>query len=307
MRDTILSFSRQLAEGIELGKTARVDQSDRHIISCGMGGSSIAGEMLSQIANKIIIHWDYDLPTDTDKNNLVICTSWSGQTEETISSYERAIALSCDTLVITTGGRLAELARQYGTPLIILPHAELPPRMAQGYMAGALFSALGLEGQLPADLDSAGLEEAGKSLAGRIGNRIPVIYTSYPWRKLTGFWKMAYSETAKRQVMVNWFPSGAHTEIVGWQGPYQDIVTFVLLRDSEEASRYAKNLDALLALLPQKGYTVYTVGLSGNTPLEKVFNSYILALWTGWYSAQALQIDPNATELLDEFKRLKAQ
>jgi hypothetical protein len=177
--------------------------------------------------------------------------------------------------------------------------------MAEGLMVGALFAALGLEGQLPTSLDPAELESDGKHLAEKIGSRMPVIYTAYPWRKLTGLWKMVYSETAKRQVLVNWFPSGAHNEIVGWEGPYQDSVIFVFLRDPQEPARYDANFKALLAILPEKGYTVHIVELSGSTLLEKVFRSYILALWTAWHSAQALQVDPNATKLLDEFKKLK--
>src|SRR5581483_10330987 len=135
--------------------------------------------------------------------------------------------------------------------------------------------------------------------------RMPVIYSSYPWRKLTGFWKMIYSETAKRQVMVNWFPSGAHTEIVGWEGPYQNSVALLLMRDPQDSVRYGKNFDALLAVLKEKEYTVSNVQLSGNTILEKVFNNYILALWTSLFAAKSLGVDPQATPLLDEFKRQK--
>jgi hypothetical protein len=172
-------------------------------------------------------------------------------------------------------------------------------------MTGALFGALSLEGQLPQALDAAALESQGKEIARAIGDKALAVYASYPWRKLTGFWKMAYSETAKRQVFVNWFPSGAHTEVVGWEGPYQDQVRFLLLRDEHEPVRYTKNFDALLAILEKRGYTVRTARLSGNTLLEKVFNGYILALWTGYHVATDLGIDPQATELLDEFKRLK--
>jgi hypothetical protein len=68
-----------------------------------------------------------------------------------------------------------------------------------------------------------------------------------------------------------------------------------------------KNHDALLAVLQKEGYTVETVELSGNTVLEKVFENYLLALWTGYHVATALGVDPQATRLLDEFKNLKAK
>jgi glucose/mannose-6-phosphate isomerase len=307
MRDLILSIPAQLATGIELGTAHRVQHTYRRIISCGMGGSAIAGEMLSMVQPDIVIHWDYDLPENCTAEDLVICTSWSGSTEETISSYKAARALGAHTLVITAGGELATLARTDNTPLIEMPHTNSVPRTNPGVMAGALFAALGVADLLPTTLDAAALEPQGKELAGVFGGRMLVAYSAYPWRKLTGFWKMAYSETAKRQVMVNWFPSGAHNEVVGWEGPYKETAAFLLLRDETDTHGYTKNFDALLAILAEKGYTVTTVALSGDSILEKVFNSYLVALWTSYHVALLLGIDPQATELLDEFKRKKAQ
>lgn len=315
MKDLILSLPQQLAEGVELGSANRIARPYRNIISCGLGGSAIAGEMLSMVVDNpasadpdrtgIIVHWDYGLPASAASQDLVICTSWSGQTEEIISSYQEAIARGCETLTITTGGKLADLAHHHNTPLILLPSEINMPRMAIGYMVGALLAALGLEKRLPNELKPGAFEQQGRELAEIFGERTPIIYAAYPWRKLTGFWKMAYSETTKRQVFVNWFPSGAHSEIVGWEGPYQKQVTFLLFRDQNEPEQYAKNFQGLLAILPQKGYNVRTVELFGSAVLEKAFNNYILALWTSYYAALSLGVDPSATKLLNEFKKLK--
>ncbi len=305
MRDLILALPEQLRAGVALGAASRVTKPFRTLICTGMGGSAVAGEMVSLVRPGTVVHWDYYLPHGATAADLVVCTSWSGDTEETISSYRAARALGCELLVITSGGKLAELATADGVPCIALPRANLVPRANVGLMAGALFAALGMEDALPASLDVAGLEAAGKDLADALGDRMPAVYASYPWRKLTGFWKMCYSETAKRQVMVSWFPSGAHIEMVGWEGPYADRVAFVLLRDPADAPRYAKNFEAMLALLPGKGYTVRTVVLQGSSVMEKALLDYALALWTGYYAATRLGVDPLATELLDEFKRLK--
>jgi len=307
MRDLILSVSEQLTRGIELGTAGRLEGSYRSIVVCGMGGSSIAGEMLSMVHDRVIVHWDYDLPSGINAENLVVCVSWSGETEEVISAYEAARAQNYPTLVISKGGRLGVLAREHASPYIQLPSEDIPPRTAVGYMVGALFAALNLESHLPTSLDPAVWEVSARALATTIGSRIPMLYTSYPWRKLTGMWKMVYSETAKHQIFVNWFPSGAHTEIVGWEGPHQEQFAMLLIKNEPELPRYEKNFAALLAICREKGYTVHTIELSGNTLLEKVFNSYILALWTSYYVANNLGVDPRATALLDEFKKLKEQ
>jgi glucose/mannose-6-phosphate isomerase len=307
VRDLIARLPAQLIEGARLGAAvSHADKPYQHIITTGMGGSSVAGEILSMVKEGVIVHWDYDLPVGIGAQDLVVCTSWSGDTEETISSYEAAREAGLDTLCITSGGKLAALAHKHSTPLILLPHTDAVPRANVGLMAGALLGALGMADRIPSNLDGTAGDVPGRELAEAIGERMSVVYASYPWRKMTGFWKMAFSETAKRQVMTNWFPSGAHTEVVGWEGPYQDQVVFLLLREAGEDAKYAKNTDALLALLPEKGYTVRTVELSGSTSLEKVFNGYLLALWTGYHVAQLLDVDPQATKLLDEFKKLKA-
>ena len=306
MRDALLSFGEQIAEGAAAASSVAVPPY-RRVISCGMGGSSIAGEMLSMVQQDVVIHWDYDLPHNASGGDLVVCTSWSGNTEETISSFEAAQKLGLDTLVISSGGTLSELATEAGTPFVKLPQPAPVPRAYVGLMGGALLTALGHGERLPSSLDTDAIRQQAESLAGAVTDKMLAMYAAHPWRKLTGFWKMAYSETTKRQVMAGWFPSTAHIEVVGWEGPYRDMVAPVLLRDADDDPRYAKNFDALLAILARKGYSVQTIELSGNTVLEKVFGNYLLALWTGYQVATALGVDPQATELLDEFKALKAK
>lgn len=307
VRKIILSVQDRLARGIEAGKNVSVPPF-RRIICAGMGGSSIAGEILSMVHADVIVHWDYGLPSSAAGGDLVICTSWSGDTEETISAWKAAQELGLDTLVIVSGGKLAALARETGSPLIELEHTNESPRMDATNMTGALFAALGLQDQLPHTLAMDEMEAEGRELASAIGNRMLAVYASYPLRKLTGHWKNIYSETVKRQVMANWFPSAAHTEVVAWEGPYQDMIVPMLLRDPvDEGADYTKNFEALLAILSKNGYNVVTVQLSGNTLLEKVFNNYLLALWTSYFAAEGLGVDPVAITLLDEFKELKRQ
>jgi glucose/mannose-6-phosphate isomerase len=305
MRDAILTLPTQLAEGIRLGRERLVTRPFRNVICCGMGGSSIAGELYSLIADNAIVHWDYGMPAHVGAQDIAVLTSWSGDTEEVLSSYAAARAAGMETLCITSGGELAEVAQRDGTPLVRLPAVSIPPRAATGYMAGALLAALGMADKLPTSWEVAGLEAHGKELASSIGDSMLALYAAYPWRKLTGFWKMSYSETVKRQVMANWLPSGAHTEVVGWEGPYAATVRPLFFRDDTEDPRHAKSLDALLALLKAKGYTCLVVRLQGAAVLEKALNAHALGLWTAYHAAQNLGVDPQATVLLDEFKKLK--
>lgn len=307
MKDLILTVQDQIARGINAGKNVEIPPF-RRIIVAGMGGSSMAGEMLSMVRDDVIVHWDYGLPKAAQGGDLVVCTSWSGNTEETLSVWQAAREMGLDTLAIVSGGKLAELAKEAGTPLVELEHSNDSPRVNAIEMASAMLSALNMSEQVPATVAMDEMEAEGRELAAAIGGLTPALYTAFGWRKLSGFWKNVYSETVKRQVMTNWFPSAAHVEVVGWEGPYQDIFAPVFIRDPEsEEPKYTKNFEALLAILKKEGYHVFNVRLSGNTFLEKVFNSYLLSLWTSYYAAIGLGVDPIAIELLKEFKELKRQ
>lgn len=304
MKNIIGTVPDQLVRGTKAAENVSVPPF-RRIICVGMGGSSIAGEILSMVHDDVVVHWDYGLPKAAAGGDLVIATSWSGNTEETISAWQAARDMGLDTLAICSGGRLSELAKESDTLLVELEHDNDSPRMNAAYMTAAIFTALGLREQLPAELAVDEMETQGRELASSIGDRMLAVYASHPMRKLTGFWKNIYSETVKRQVMAGWFPSAAHTEVVAWEGPYQDKIVPVLLRDTNEEAHYAKNFEALLALLPEKGYNVLTVQLSGSTVLEKVFNNYLLALWTSYHAAESLGVSPVSLALLNEFKTLK--
>lgn len=302
VRDAILSFSSQLKGGATLAKP--VEGKFDRVICCGMGGSSVAGEMLSMARNDVVVHWNWELPATVNPRDLVVCTSWSGDTAETISSYDTARVAGLSVAVITTGGELARKAHADGVPLTILPDTNTPPRFNAGLMTGALFAMLGMTDQLP-KIDAATLEDAGKALAGEIGAKTPIFYASYPWRKIAGFFKAMTNENAKRHSWSASFPSVAHNEIMGWAGNYQSSMAPVVIRDAQELPHDSKDIEAFIAIERSMGYTVSTIGLVGASPLEKALNAYVMALWASWHMATTAGVDAAGTKWIDEFKRLK--
>jgi bifunctional phosphoglucose/phosphomannose isomerase len=303
MRDAILSFASQLADGAALARP--LTPGFTRIICCGMGGSSVAGELLSLARHDVVVHWDWNLPINLGPSDLVICTSWSGATAETISSYDAARAAGIPVAVITSGGQLAEKARTDGVPLTLLPSTHLPPRLNVGLMTGALFAMLGMSELMPA-IDPAATEANAVAIAQLIGSRTPIFYTSYPWRKIAGFFKTTVNENAKRHSWAASFPSTAHNEVMGWAGNYQSSMSPVLIIDSEQRPADTKDTQSFIAIADSLGYTVGTIGLVGASPLEKALNAYVMALWASWHMATLAGIDATGTQLIDEFKRLKA-
>ena len=314
MKNQILKFPEQLSRGAESARAVKVDKPYNRVVICGMGGSIMPGLMLltyKEHENRgpgvpVIIHNNYDLPSDINAGDLVICISWSGTTEETISAFETAIKRGIKPITITKGTELGQLAKDNDTPLVILPDQPTPPRLSVGYMVGVLFTILGLEKELDIVLDPQSHENTAKELADKIGSATPLIYTSYSWRKLGALWKANFNETAKTPAYCNYVPAMAHDELATYirkNLPFHPII----FKDERDLPRYVRDLNATIAMLNKQEYNYSIVNLSASdNPLETVLNNYILGLWTSFYLAQKMRVDPEKTELIEEYKKLKS-
>lgn len=305
MREQIINFGKQFKVGLAATGQVSIDAPFNKIIIAGMGGSMMPGEILNILQPAVTLNWDYDLPENLAEGSWVICISWSGNTEETISSYTKALEKNLKVVAITKGGNLAELAKKNNTPLIEMPEEPVHPRMAIGYMTGALFKILGLESELDFMIDPLTSEGTGKVMAEAISNKIPLIYSAYNWKSLANFWKILFNENDKIHAFTNTAPSLVHNELAGFNVRDKDKLHVLVLRDEQDDVRRNKNLDLTLAMLDKIGYSHSIVNLSGKTLLEKVINNYTLALWTSYYLAKFLDVDPEKIDIIEDFKRLK--
>jgi len=313
MHNTILNFPQQLKTGLEAAKDFKLDKNYWKIIVSGMGGSIIPAEIALTVqelsgkmdTGKIFINRNYGLPLETTKENLSICISWSGNTEETISSYNASLKMGLDTIVITKGGKLAEESKKNKNPLILIDDEGTPPRLAIGYMTSALLKVLGLEKELEFNLDPSSQEKEGKDLAEKIGGKTPVIYASYSWRYLAKFWKILFNENSKTPAFWNYLPGLAHNELAGFTQGLKNCHP-IIIRDTNDDPRQNKNIDAAIAIFNKLEYAYTIVNVSPlGTPLEKMLNNYVLALWASYYLGKSLGVDPEDTKLIEDFKKLK--
>lgn len=313
LKSRILNFSDQFQVGINTVGNIRYSKPADKIFIAGIGGSIKAGEILETIMPGIGLNRDYDLPKNLDSDSLIICMSWSGNPPETTSAYEMARANDMEVVCITTGGRLAELATKNGTPLVLLPHDNYQPRFAIGFMTGALFAILGLADKLKLNLDPTSQEQSGKDLASKINNRIPLIYTTNNFKNIGIIWKALMNENCKIHAFTNSIPGLDHDEIAGFNQRDKERFFPIIIRDNQEDPRQTANINGLLAILDKLGYNYHIVNLSSSSDsldtdiisLEKIFNSYVLALWTTYYLAQNLGVDPEDISIIEEFKALK--
>ncbi|MBX4211530.1 MAG: hypothetical protein KW806_01915, partial [Candidatus Yanofskybacteria bacterium] len=196
-------------------------------------------------------------------------------------------------------GTLAQKAQEKNIPVITLPQETFPARLGAGYMIGALFALLGLEAEL--EITGTDNESEGKSLAQKIGSKIPLIYGTEKLPRLGILWKMLFNENAKIPAFWNYFPSAAHNEIEAFTPTTKDQFIPIVLKQTEN-----KDIAAVLAFFDKVGYTYEVITAPpGESLVQIALQSYTLALWTSYWLAQQLQVDPLKNEQIDLLKSLK--
>jgi len=322
MRETILNFPEQFKEGIEKAKDIKVEGKFENIIICGMGGSALPADLLFSYLNDLklpfYIHRSYKLPPQAAKESLIICISFSGNTQETISALKEAQERKLKVAAITAGGELAKLAQKYNTPFVLLPSVKIQPRWAVGYLFGTLAKILSNSGVIEdsseeilkaaENLKPLELETQGESLAKKLVGKIPLIYASDKFKALARIWKINFNENSKIMAFWNYFPELIHNEIVGYSNLKPQSVNLknfhlIILRDSNDHPKILRAMELTADLLKEKGIEVDFVELEKKNILEKVFQNLILSDWVSYYLAKEYKIDPAPVRIVEEFKR----
>ena len=326
MRQAILDFPEQFKIGINAAKKIRLKKwsfltPPENIIVCGMGGSALAGEILGALKPLDVFSYkSYRLPLQAGNESLIICVSYSGNTEETLSSFETAVGRGLPVISITTGGKLAELSKKYKVPCAILPPPYLPPRLAIGEMFAALLqilnnhrlsSGLAINDilKLSNSLETKTSELEGKKIAKKIFGKIPIVYTSRRFRTAGVIWKNSLNETAKILAMANYFPELNHNEIVGlWRVNEAQIsndeIYVLILRDKESSHpRILRQMEITKDFIVKEGMGAEFIDIKGKNFLEKLFSVAILGFWTSFWLAMEYKIDPTPVNPIDEFKQ----
>ncbi|MGI0132574.1 MAG: SIS domain-containing protein [Thermoplasmata archaeon] len=236
MRELAAQFPDQLRDGFHSGRQLgpTVSPKVRQIALVGMGGSAIAGDLLGNVTEPetdrtVAVVRSPDLPRAIDRDWLVVCASYSGGTWETIAAFEEAGRRSASRIVVSSGGRLSELAADEGVPCLVVP-AGLPPRSAVGYMLGGLLGACdpifpeSNEARLHAALHLLesrrrrieGPKGAPAALAHQLGSRSPYIYAETGFGGLARRWKTQVEENAKRLAHFDLLPELFHNALVPW-------------------------------------------------------------------------------------------
>jgi glucose/mannose-6-phosphate isomerase len=285
---------------------------------CGMGGSAIGGDLaVAALADRLTkpmqIARGYELPSWAPAGSAVLCSSYSGDTEETLACYAAAEALGAQRLVATTGGELAESARSDGVPVIGLP-AGLQPRAAVGYMfcVSAELAALALAGpRIHTEIDAAAsrlgqgfaaAEARARELAEEIGDATLVIYGSDLTAPVAYRWKTQVNENAKLPAFASVLPEADHNEIEGWSGA-EGRFAAIFLEDRDQHPRERKRFELTAKAIEPYAAAVITLETEGETRTERILHAVMLGDLLSIELANARGVDPVAVDVLEGFKR----
>jgi glucose/mannose-6-phosphate isomerase len=285
---------------------------------CGMGGSAIGGDLAiaalsDRLTRPMFVARGYELPSWAPAGSAVLCSSYSGNTEETLAGYAAAEALGAQRLVATTGGELAELARHDDVPVIGLP-AGLQPRAAAGYMfcVAAELAALSLAGpRIHTEIDAAAshlgeafaaAEERAREIAAELGNATPVIHGSDLTAPVGYRWKCQINENAKVPAYSAILPEADHNEIEGWSGS-EGRFAAIFLRDRDQHPRERKRFELTAKAIEPYAATVINLETEGETRTDRILHSVMLGDLVAIELANARGVDPLAVDVLEGFKK----
>ena len=291
-------------------------QKAKKFLLVGMGGSHLQGGIVRMLKPSLdfMIHQDYGLPPCVENDCLVIVSSYSGNTEEAISAFEEAVERGFPLVVSSMGGKLIELAKEHQLPYVQIPDTDIQPRSALGYTLKALLKLIGEEELLKETKDLTRVLvpkdflNEGKELAERIRGKVPVIYSSRRNQPIAYNWKIKFNESAKIPSFYNVFPELNHNEmagfdVVGATKGLSENLCIILLKDDTDHARIQKRMEVLQKLYESRGVGVESITLIGETLLQKIFSSLLLADWTAFYVAKEYGTEPEEVAMIEEFKK----
>jgi glucose/mannose-6-phosphate isomerase len=328
MLGDVLAQPLQLGDALWRTQSAGIRPRDQPggLVVCGMGGSAIGGDLAAaalgdRATRSITLVRGYAIESWTPPESLVLCASYSGNTEETLACFEAAGAAGAQRVVLTTGGRLAELAREENVPVIGVP-AGMQPRAAAVYMTIGVLECASLCGAAPglhSEIDTATallerlVEEWGpgapedslaKSIARQLQGTIPVIHgasaTIAPARR----WSTQINENADSPAFWSELPEANHNQICGWErGREAAPFSGVFLCDDDQHPRVKRHMDLASAELERVGAPALQADTSGESRLERVLSAVLLGDLVSVYMAALAGVDPTPVPAIDRLKQ----
>ena len=302
-----------------------------NLVILGMGGSAIGGDIAQRLAlfesaSPTWVHRDYGLPAFVGDDSLVIASSYSGNTEETLSAFSDALKTQARKLVITSGGRLRELAEANGIPVFLVDY-RAPPRAAFPHnfiplvgilqklglirdKSAEIMEALNVLDRMTSELSETQplVSNAAKKLAARLQGRVAVIYGAELFSEVARRWKAQLNENSKNWAFCETLPELNHNAVIGYEFPAEarDRVFVIMLGSGLLGSRNSLRYRATSELLQRAGIDHELVEGRGDGTLSQIMSMVLLGDYCSFYLAMLNEVDPTTIDAIDFVKQYLA-
>jgi glucose/mannose-6-phosphate isomerase len=330
MRNLMQSLPAQIEGAAQVARSLPLTPSGRvsHVVVFGMGGSAISGDVIRAATAEtlrvpFVVCREYRLPAFVDSSTVAFASSYSGNTEETLSAYEQARAAGANIVCLTSGGKLASLGHSHGYPVIQVP-AGMPPRAAIGYLSVLLLGALTALGLAPEASESLretadvlnGLvprllpevpesKNPAKQMAGALHGRLAAIYAGPILEPAAARWRGQIEENAKNLAFHHVLPEMNHNELVGWELPPSALhqVGAVFLRDGGDHPQVQRRFDLTKEIVSRQAGAVHEAWSEGRSVLARLFSVICLGDFVSLFLSYLNEVDPTPVPVIETLKR----
>ncbi len=321
MKKLIENFPDQLRESLDIANAAKLSAKHNihNIVVTGLGGSGIGGTIISELVTDsckvpVLVNKDYFLPAYVGPNTLVIISSYSGNTEETLEAMQQALNKKAQIVCITSGGKVEESAKQNNLDVIKIPGGN-PPRSCIGYSLVQLIKVFVHNGFAPASLltdvknsiallekENSNITTQAKHIAQILLNKIPVIYSLGSCEGVSVRFRQQINENSKMLCWHHVFPEMNHNELVGWTTKNDDI-SVITFRTSFDYKRTQKRYEVCKPVFEKYSSGVTDITAKGNSKVEEFMYLINIGDWISVYIAELRGIDPVEVNIIDHLKK----
>ncbi len=316
MLDDVLAIPDHLRDALWRVESARLEPAEAAGLAiCGMGGSAIGADLAAaalgdRLTKPLLTVRGYGLPSWLTPEWTVLCSSYSGNTEETLACFAAAEALGARRLVASTGGELVDDARGAGVPVIGLP-GILQPRAAVAYMltiAAEVAALAGVAPRIHTEIDAAAtflgehseeLQARAAEIAAQLEGSVPVVLGADLTAPVARRWKAQVNENAKLPAFFSELPEANHNELCGWSG---DTFAAVLLEDCDQHPRERRRFELTGEAISAAGAGVVRLETEGETRAARLLWATMLGDLVSLALADARGVDPLPVEAIEGFK-----
>jgi glucose/mannose-6-phosphate isomerase len=321
MNDYISSFTDQLREAIRIGETSSFKAAEnkiKNILICGLGGSGIGGSILSDVLSSeitipISCSKDYSIPNFVNKNTLVIASSYSGNTEETLSALELCISKGAEIAIVTSAGKLKSIAEENNINHIIIPGGQ-PPRAMFAYSFTQLFYIFQHYNLINSDfknslknsislLDSQAekIKTEAKNLAKSLYKKTPVIYVASGYEGVAIRFRQQLNENSKCLCWHHVVPEMNHNELLGWRTNTENLAV-IFLRNKSDLKRNQVRMDINKTVISEFTNDIFDIYSQGNSNLENSLYLINFGDWVSWFLSELNEVDAIEIDVINFLK-----